>query len=71
MSPNKPNDQRLIAVTCDISSTESVTGEALQEAWPDLVDRDTGRFRESLATPEQRELQEIAAGTIRGLALRQ
>ncbi len=67
-SLSKPIVDRTAAFTCDISSKESVKGEVLQEAWPDLADRDTGRFRRSLATPEQRALQETAAGTIHGPA---
>jgi len=60
-----------IAVTCCISSTGSAKGEVLQAAWPDLVDRDSGRFPENLVTPEQRELQESTAGTMHGLAVLQ
>ncbi len=58
----------MVSVTCGISATESAKGEGLQEAWPDLADRDTGRFPANLVTQEQRVLLENAAGTIRGLA---
>ncbi len=58
----------MVSVTCGICATESGKGGGLQEVWPDLADRDTGRFPANLVTQEQRELLESAAGTIRGPA---
>jgi len=61
-------EHEMVSVTCGICATESVRGEGLQEAWPDLADRDTGRLPANLVTQEQRELLESAAGMIRGPA---
>ena len=58
----------MVSVTCGICATESAKAEVLQGVWPDLADRDTGRFPANLVTPEQRALLESAAGTIRGPA---
>jgi hypothetical protein len=55
-------------VMCGICATESAKGEGLQEVWPDLADRDSGRFPANLVTQEQRVRLENAAGTIRGPA---
>ncbi|WP_434706924.1 hypothetical protein J3Q07_08415 [Pseudomonas sp. D4-18] len=59
------DESEMVSVTCGICATESAKGEVLQGIWPDLADRETGKFPENLVTQEQRALLENAVETIR------